>query len=112
MLQYQVDSMRTSINRLLLRIVPPKSVGILKDHAKYLGVPYQASTPVSEPGLSKRVPRGVNHGSVVMVKLEHLYLALRAAKGVDSKERPGSNPTGDIEATNATDDQATQKVED
>ena len=87
MLQQHVESMRRTVFRLTMQAVPPATVLILQEQAEFIGVP-TTKRPKSEEeeherSVIKSLPRGKPYGKLVCVKLEHLYLAIKDAKGVN-----------------------------
>jgi hypothetical protein len=99
MFQYQIDSMRETINRLLRATNPPQRVAILREHAEFLGIDFHYSKPLNEVRPSGLVA-GVAYGSVAMVKLADVFTALQNAVGID-EQRQSEEPSGSVGETQA-----------
>lgn len=83
MFAYQIRSMRATINRLLKQRRPPSQVGILLEHATYLKCKFHFAKSVRPEGLEREPLLGKPFGSMVMVRLQDIYQALKNAKGID-----------------------------
>ncbi len=104
MFSYQINSMRNTIDRQLTGRHPPQRVGILREHAEFLGVSFEYAERVNEVRPSGLVA-GVPYGSVVMVRLQDLFLALKTAVGIDDrKSEEPSGSVGETQTENADND--------
>lgn len=112
MFDYQIRSMRATIDKLLKNEPPPEKVGIKRDHAEYLKVDFSTAAPINEVSAAGIRP-GVLYGSIVMVGLHPLYIALKDAVGVDNERSNQTSNTGagKTQAPNADNDQEPQAVE-
>lgn len=112
MFQYQINSMRETINRLLRSTNPPQRVAILREHAEFLGIDFHYSKPLNEVRPSGLVA-GVAYGSVVMVKLADVFTALQNAVGIDEQRQSEEtiSSAGQTATQNADHDQTSQKIE-
>jgi hypothetical protein len=86
MFQYQIEDMRRTIEKLLEVKRPPEKVGIKLEHAEFLKLEFGYGKPLNEKKNGIIRTGGVVYGSVVMVKLHDLFLALKGAVGVDSED--------------------------
>jgi hypothetical protein len=94
MLQHQIETMRSVVDRALLRIHPPAELIILQEHADFLGVKYDlpkrkelsAIEAMQRQAAKAMLPGGKPYGPLIRVKLDRLYVALRNAKGVNHPE--------------------------
>jgi hypothetical protein len=84
MLDFQLQSMRDTVTRLLDQNQPPLTVMIQIDHAKFVDVPFIADTSGI---LIDREPDGDLVPQLVTVQLGDLALALLGAKSVEDRIR-------------------------
>lgn len=93
MLNYQIKSMRNAVARMVLRPVPPMTVRINADQAKYLGFDVDSKKLEPAPNAlgDDDSTKVVKMTPVVKVKVEDLYEKLKGAKGIDD-----DNPTGQL----------------
>lgn len=100
MLKYQIDEMKRTANRMLLRARPPRTVYLEQPHAEHLGVKFNRpkvtlDTPTRQP--AEPEPGVVQMAPLVEVKFEDFVKQLKGAKGVDEQQPDdGTNqPDGD-----------------
>lgn len=86
MFEFQIRSMRQTINKLLKQRRPPAEVGIMLEHANYLECKFHAAPSIRPAGYSGCGIPGKPVGSMVMVRLSDLYNALKKAKGIDEQQ--------------------------
>ena len=91
MLQHNIDTMRDTVSRMLARKKPPRQVGILVEHADYLGIAYTKITSVKPEATFKSMP-------IVFVRLGALVDGLKGAVGSEySIKTRNENDTGAVE---------------
>ncbi len=75
--------MRATIGKLLKQHTPPTEVGVMREHAEYLGCKYHGAPSIKPKGFTGGIVPGKQIGGVVMVRLQDIYKALKNAKGID-----------------------------